>query len=88
MIVEEEMKILEKINKEIIQKGRLLYSYEIKEILDQFIVEGEWIKHDTWDYSCSLCDAYSFADDGNVEELPNFCPNCGAKMKLLYKKEK
>lgn len=43
--------------------------------------QGEWIKHDTWDYSCSLCDSYSFAEDGNVEELPNFCPYCGAKMK-------
>lgn len=39
MTVEDEMKILEEINKEIIKKGRLLYSYEIKEILDQFIVK-------------------------------------------------
>lgn len=39
MTVEEEMKILEEINKEIIKKGRLLYSYEIKEILDRFIIK-------------------------------------------------
>lgn len=41
MTVEDEMKILEEINKEIIKKGRLLYSYEIKEILDRFIVKYE-----------------------------------------------
>lgn len=41
MIVEEEMKILEEINKAIIIKGELLYSYEIKEILDQFIVKED-----------------------------------------------
>lgn len=41
MTAEEEMTILEKINKEIILKGRLLYSYEIKEILDRFIVKND-----------------------------------------------
>ena len=51
MTVEEEMKILEEINKEIIKKGRLLYNYEIKEVLDRFIV-----KHDnapTVDIPCN-----------------------------------
>lgn len=38
MTVEEEMKIMEEINKESIKKCRLLYSYEIKEILDRFII--------------------------------------------------
>lgn len=44
MTVEDEMKIMEEIHKEIIKKGRLLYSYEIKEVLDQFIVKEneEW----------------------------------------------
>lgn len=37
MTVEDEMKIMEEINKESITKGRLLYSYEIKEILDRFV---------------------------------------------------
>lgn len=41
MVVEEEMKILEEINKAIIIKGDLLYSYEIKEILDKFLAIGE-----------------------------------------------
>ncbi len=44
MTTEEEMKILKELNKAIIKQGRLLYSYEIKVILDQFIIEqeGEW----------------------------------------------
>ena len=41
MTVEEEMKIIEEIDRESIKNGRLLYNYEIKEVLDRFIV-----KHD------------------------------------------
>lgn len=41
MTSEEEMKILEEINKESIKQGRLLYCYEIKEILDRFITDTE-----------------------------------------------
>lgn len=42
--------------------------------------KGEWIKHDTWDYSCSICGISTSVDDGIAEDLPNFCPNCGADM--------
>ena len=45
--------------------------------------QGKWIKHDTWDYSCSICEETSTVDDGIVEDLPNFCPNCGAQMQRL-----
>lgn len=49
--------------------------------------QGTWLKHDTWDYSCSICEATSTVDDGIVEDLPNFCPNCGAKMQRLKGEE-
>lgn len=45
MTNKEEIKIIEEISKEIIKRGRLLYSYEIKEILDRFITETN---EDTW----------------------------------------
>lgn len=41
MTVEEEKKIIEEISKEIIKRRRLLYSYEIKGILDRFIVDTD-----------------------------------------------
>jgi hypothetical protein len=52
--------------------------------------EGEWIKATEWmrddgeiyDYRCSACNM--LAEDGgygNRDNLTNFCPNCGAKMK-------
>ena len=47
--------------------------------------QGEWEKHDTWDYSCSICGETSTVDDGIVEDLPNFCPNCGASMRKISK---
>lgn len=43
MTVEEETKILEEIHKEIMKKDRLLYSYEIRGIIDKFIDKGRWI---------------------------------------------
>lgn len=46
MTSEEEMKILEEINKESIKHGRLLYCYEIKEILDRFITDTECMDED------------------------------------------
>ena len=42
--------------------------------------QGKWLKHDTWDYSCSVCGSPTSVDDGIVEDLPNFCPVCGTKM--------
>lgn len=80
MTAEEEMQILEKISREVIAKKRLLYSYEIKEILDQFIVKGEWIPLyqrtvGEWEYKCSNCGRR------NIINQENLCPSCGAPMK-------
>lgn len=72
MTVEDEMKILEEINKEIITKSRLLYSYEIKEILDRFIVKGEWIDYNNTFYKCPDC--------GYL--LEKYCPQCQNKVIL------
>ena len=48
--------------------------------------EGEWIRTfdgNEWYWYCSSCKEQWYEDDlymgGN--EFPNFCPNCGAKMK-------
>lgn len=41
MTVEEQMKIIEEIDRESIKNGRLLYNYEIKEVLDRFIVAND-----------------------------------------------
>ena len=41
MTVEEETRILKEINRVTTTKGRLLYSYEINGILDQFIIKPE-----------------------------------------------
>lgn len=39
MTSEEQEKILEEISKEIIKRTRLLYSYEIKAILNRFVTD-------------------------------------------------
>lgn len=46
MTIEEETKILEEISKEIVKRGRLLYSYEIRVILDRFIVNTDCLDED------------------------------------------
>lgn len=49
--------------------------------IDVETVPGEWIGLD----ECSVCgkQAYDFIEGciEGVEYLPNFCPNCGTKMK-------
>lgn len=48
--------------------------------------EGKWkIKTDDFDCEyvmCSVCkEEFYPADDDTVDATPNFCPNCGARMK-------
>lgn len=47
--------------------------------------QGEWkIKRDDCDFEymmCSCCKEEFFPEGCVVEITPNFCPNCGAKMK-------
>lgn len=76
MKVEEEMKILEEINKEIIIKGRLLYSYEIKEILDRFIVKYDYDNAPTVEpvKQCKYC-----KHCGNED----YCSNCHSDHSLF-----
>ena len=49
------------------------------DILDNNRPQGEWVAHEDMDewYECNKCHC------GNTYfvKLPNFCPNCGAKMK-------
>lgn len=48
--------------------------------------EGEWIiktyEYD-WEYMmCSVCkEEFYPVDEDTVDTTPNYCPNCGAKMK-------
>lgn len=51
------------------------------------VVHGKWIwgnEKKSW-HKCSVCggQAYSYYDElaDNVEELFDYCPNCGARMK-------
>lgn len=74
MTFEEEIKILEEINKEIIKKGRLLYSYEFRGILNKFIVKND-------EYFEKELEVYKKALDLMAEELVinKHCiynPNC------------
>lgn len=51
------------------------------------IIEAEPVRHGRWNFtSCSLC-GKSFLDYAEADcdrsiylDLPNYCPNCGAKM--------
>jgi hypothetical protein len=47
--------------------------------------QGKWkIKRDDCDFEymmCSCCKEEFFPEGCVVETTPNFCPNCGAKMK-------
>ena len=45
--------------------------------------QGEWLY---WNYKCSCCgkalmDYFIYTEDGDIVEAPNYCPNCGARMK-------
>lgn len=68
MTAEEETQIIEKISREVITKKRLLYSYEIREILDQFIVKN---KQTIWEqgYEVGLAQGHQ---DGVREVLSGF----------------
>jgi hypothetical protein len=43
MTSEEKEKIIEEISKEIIKRGRLLYSYEINAILNRFVTDTKTV---------------------------------------------
>ena len=58
----------------------------IEEIVDQLIAkgvvvqeQGEWILTDGW--RCSRCLSLCPFTCDEQEDLSNYCPNCGAKMK-------
>lgn len=75
--------------------GRPLHHMELSELFDAIddvpTIEperktGKWIKQDDgWDgvyYECSVCkEAFTLIDGNPSDNLYNFCPNCGAKMK-------
>lgn len=50
------------------------------------VVHGEWsVIEDDWEdevyYECSICKKeFAALDEAPVENLWNYCPNCGAKM--------
>ena len=61
-----------------------------KRIAELIPKEGEWIEDDTTycgadraNYKCSLCGKIggTWKRGLTQDELPNYCPNCGAKMK-------
>lgn len=46
---------------------------------------GRWVQSEEWaeDYTCSLCGNTAFKDDhGNYNVRTQYCPHCGAKMKV------
>lgn len=48
-------------------------------------LQGKWIFHKDYNESCR----YGCNQCGNLNNIPgNFCPNCGAGMKFVMKKEK
>ena len=62
----------------------------IAELEAQMPKEGEWIEDDTTycgadraNYKCSLCGKIcgTWKRGLTQDELPNYCPNCGARMK-------
>ena len=61
---------------------QLIHGYEVEQWLDTIPsididrVQGEWIKDAEWwcVYKCSVCGE-------TFDELTNYCPNCGARMK-------
>ncbi len=64
----------------------------IAELEAQLPKEGEWIEDDTTycgadraNYKCSLCGKIggTWKRGLTQDELPNYCPNCGAKMQTV-----
>ena len=61
---------------------QLIHGYEVEQWLDTIPSididrpQGEWIKDAEWwcVYKCSVC-------GDTFDELTNFCPHCGARMK-------
>ena len=61
---------------------QLIHGYEVEQWLDTIPSididrpQGEWIKDAEWwcVYKCSVC-------GDTFDELTNYCPNCGARMK-------
>ena len=47
------------------------------------VVHGRWIDHMIRDWRCSLCGEKLLGrgyDGYGIKNLPNYCPNCGARM--------
>ena len=73
---QEEMKIIEEIRENTIKKCRLLYGYEIKEILDKFVINDaeKWLKPCYYckfrpdkvgnDFTCADCYKYNAFERG------------------------
>ncbi len=71
------------------QNNHYLWNYEeaIDNAIEALYTEpkiGVWVLKQGWDYCCSCCGEESGLDETDVfvygMKLPNYCPNCGAKM--------
>lgn len=59
------------------------YKVRIAELEAQLPKEGEWIDLLFGrDYKCSVCGEWYRMDGTPEQEDMNYCPNCGAKMKI------
>ena len=70
------------------KRGLLTAQHTAEHLLANGVIvqqQGEWkIKRDDCDFEymmCSCCKEEFFPEGCVVEITPNFCPNCGAKMK-------
>lgn len=61
-------------------------------IARQPTIEAKPVKRGKWDrYICSECNVcadYFISGDFYFDEKPDYCPNCGAKMDIIYEDDK
>ena len=78
---------IEEINKWLEQTGAIplntSYHFELLGCIEDCpsvppqVAHGRWIRADDWTDECSEC---GHAEEKDIEDRSNYCPNCGAKM--------
>ena len=86
-------KLIEKINAEIDAWGKArmcMTADELLETIEEFEEEAQPVKHGRWEICCDGYYPYcsNCKNEPQGREMTAYCPNCGAKMDIIYQDDK